>query len=371
MPSPTRSPPVRGVLLVALAALLCPLGACVHQLVFVVLDPGDRFDEATLPPAPGYDDDENWAAHPDRPDPSDVALDAFPAVAPERAVADAFYLHPTTWLGQSWNAPAASDEVRANTDRGGLLIQASAFNACCAVYAPHYRQVNGQAFTAPSPAGAQALDVAYDDVRRAFDRFVARDNAGRPFVLAAHSQGTVLGARLLRERIAGSDDQARLVAAYLIGGPLADSALGGVPLCVDEDDTGCVVAFNARGPRFVANSLEFVGPLGPGAPPLAGRACVNPLSWRVDGQRVTRTRHRGAVFFDTDAPQVLPAFASAQCRDGTLLVEDHGVIPSRAWADDVLLDVMGEDNFHPIEYQMFYLPLRDNAVRRVAAFLGR
>lgn len=51
------------------------------------------------------------------------------------------------------------------TDRGATGIQATAFNGCCAVYAPRYRQANGMAFTRSSADGDRAIDVACGDVR--------------------------------------------------------------------------------------------------------------------------------------------------------------------------------------------------------------
>ena len=67
------------------------------------------------------------------------------------------------------------------------------FNACCAVYAPRYRQANGRAFTHPDAKGQPALDLAYSDVERAFERFLAQTD-DRPFLIASHSQGTQLAA---------------------------------------------------------------------------------------------------------------------------------------------------------------------------------
>merc|ERR1712176_1296358 len=66
---------------------------------------------------------------------------------------------------------------------------------------------------------AQALDLAYDDVRRAFLHFVKDpETADRPFVLASHSQGTMHMVRLIQEEVEPHPDRrARLVHAYLTG----------------------------------------------------------------------------------------------------------------------------------------------------------
>ena len=77
--------------------------------------------------------------------------------------------------------------------------------------------------------------------------------------------------------------------------------------------------------------------------------------------------HSGALFLDAPTPQVFPGFASAQCRDGRLLVAEIGEVP-RDPMSRILDWIMGPQNYHPIEYQLFYLPLRANALARLDAW---
>ena len=356
------------VLLVLSLGLMASCGGCaatIDHWLWWVLAPGD-FDAQAPPPAPDYASEGAWAALPSRHDAADVDLPELPAIGQEHAEAAVFYLHPTTSLGPRWNAPIDAPEVVEATARGGTLIQASVFNACCAVYAPRYRQAHGRAYTHPDPEGDRAIDLAFGDVTRAFDAFLERID-GAPFLVASHSQGTILGARLVRERIAGTALQERLVAAYLIGATVDGAAVGGVRLCSSADDVGCVVAFNARGPRYRPNQLEFDAN---DPDTMRRRACANPLSWHDPAAHVPASAHAGAVFFDTDTPRVKPSFADAQCVDGTLLVTELGDL-ERDGASRALLWITGPENYHPVEYQLFYVPLRTNAVRRVAAYADR
>ena len=110
----------------------------------------------------------------------------------------------------------------------------------------------------PGPDGASAIELAYGDVRAAFRFFLERYSRGRPFILAGHSQGSVLAARLLEQEIAGSGLSERLVAAYLIGGPINDAPGPGVPACAAPEQTGCLVAWNARGPRFARQRVRLL-----------------------------------------------------------------------------------------------------------------
>ena len=123
------------LLLLALATGLA-ISRFAPQLVAAATAPRRNFDASTIPRAPDYASDAAWLALPNTRDDADVALPELPAIDPAAAHADVFYLHPTTSIAPSWNAPFDNAAIRAASIRGGTLIQASAFNACCAVYAP-------------------------------------------------------------------------------------------------------------------------------------------------------------------------------------------------------------------------------------------
>lgn len=340
-------------------------------LVMAALTPRGRFDAARVPAAPSYDDVAAWSALPTRVDADDAPVATLDAVDPARAPADVFYVHPTSYVGRDWVGPVGDPSVDAATDRGATRIQASAFAGCCAVYAPRYRQANLTAFVRPSADGDRAIELAGRDVVAAFRHYLARHNRGRPFIVAAHSQGAVHAFRLLREVVAGTPLRERLVAAYLVGGPLTEEALArvpGLPVCESAAQTGCVVAWNARGPGY-RGGLDFVERSVPASRP---RVCVNPLTWRRDEAPGGRELNRGAVFFEASGPPPTPRarFASARCRRGTLVVELEGSVP-RDLASRLLDHALGSGNHHPIEYGLFYVNLRENARERVEAFLRR
>ena len=358
----------RKILLGGLGLLVVGCGGLVGALATVdgwlldLLDPGD-FDPGALPTAPDYATPDAWAALPELDDGADVSLPELPAQ--DSPPVDVFYVHPTTWMGPQWNASVLDPIVVQGTTRGGTLIQASVFNACCSVYAPRYRQAHGRAYIHPDAPGDRAIDVAYGDVEAAFEVFLARTGE-RGFIVAGHSQGSVLAGRLLRERVAGRPLQERLVAAWLPGAPIRTETVGGLPTCGSSTQTGCVVAWNARGPGYRPNGLEYDAE---DPDTMAGRICVNPLSWEDPAAHVLASGHGGALFLDTEAPAVKPAFCDAECRDGALVITEMGD-PERDPPSRVLLWMMGPENYHPIEYQLFYVDLRRNAVERVQAWVA-
>lgn len=350
---------VGGALALALLVTL-NLGAVVGWW----MTPRGGFSQEPPPPAPDYALAASWSALPERTDSADRAPSGYAAVDPRRAAVDVFYVHPTSYVGPRWSAPADDRALNEATDRVATGIQASAFNGCCAVYAPRYRQANGTAFVRPSPDGERAIERAYDDVARAFDAFLARRGGARPFILAGHSQGSVLATRLLERRISRTPLRERLVAAYLPGGNVTLEGLRArapdLAPCGAPDDLRCVVAWNARGPGFRPTAFEIRRPAG------ETLLCTNPLTWRVDERPAARAINGGAVFLEHADRAPRPGFADARCAGGTLVVSAIGRAP-RDLPSRILDRVLGAGNYHPIEYQMFFMNIRENAMARAAA----
>lgn len=352
----------------ALAALsaLALVALNLNRIADIAMTPRTPFDPQRAPPPPDYSSPTSWSALPERKDLADRAPPGDSALDQLQALIDVFYIHPTTYIGNQWNAPTDDPSLNEATDRVATGIQASAFSGCCAIYAPRYRQANGTAFYRRSDDGQRAIGVAYDDVRRAFDAFNARRGASRPFIFAAHSQGSILAERLLYEAISGAPLRDALVAAYLIGGEVTLEGLRerapDIAPCRAPDDVHCVVAWRARGPAFVPTRFEFdrTDP--------RELLCTNPLTWKSDGAYASRDRNLGAVFLESDDHTPRTGFADAQCKDGTLVVSQVERAP-RDLPSRILDWVMGSENYHPIEYQLFFMNLRRNAVDRSHALL--
>jgi hypothetical protein len=351
---------------VATVALVGLLFVNLGPLTERMMRPGVQFAAAPPPPAPRYEDDAAWSALPGRVDAGDALPAGVEGVDQASAPVDVFYVHPTTYIGSSWNGPWDDPALAQATDRVATGIQATAFNGCCAVYAPRYRQANGTAFYDRRPDGEAAIALAYTDVRAAFASFQARRGAGRPFILAGHSQGSVLLARLLVEEIQPTALVNELVFAVLPGGPvtpagLAESAPNLRP-CGAADDLGCVVAWDARGPAWRQGRYELA------RLDTRERLCVNPLSWTAGP--APASANLGAVFLEAEDTAPRPGFADASCEGGVLIVRELGAAP-RDLPSRVLDYVMGPENYHPMEYQLFFMNLRANAELRVRAALAR
>jgi hypothetical protein len=369
--------------LIVVAVLLVALGgaAFIYRdqigmiMAFNRLKPTQSFAEGTRPAEPDYANSDSWAALPDRQDAADALPPGVTQDAQATAAVDVFFIHPTTYFGtDNWNQPLDDANVNQLTDYFVMRGQASAFNGCCKIYAPRYRQATIYSFLDNSGNGKAALEVAYGDVERAFDYFLEHYSQGRPFVLASHSQGSVHLRTLLEKRITGTPLRERLVAAYPIGfsidGELMAKAVPDVPVCQSAQQIGCVVTWNSIGP----NAATFGDPL--------KNICVNPLTWHADGTVAESALNIGAVtypgtFSGTIADvKTLPqeyldakpveetAVADAQCIGGMLLVKE---IRSKLYE----ARPMGRDNYHVYDYSLFYMNIRKNAEERVAQYLAQ
>jgi len=285
-----------------------------------------------------------------------------------------YYLPPTSYVGRARSGALGDATIDDATDRGATRIQASAFRGCCSIHAPRYRQANLTAFTHPSEDGARAIALAGDDVVAAFRHYLEHDARGRPFIIAGHSQGSVLAMRVLTDVVVREGLQERLIAAYLIGSSLTEATLDAIPglaACETATQTGCIIGWNARSADY-SHGLDLVEfpPPPPGAAPPT-RLCVNPLTWRHDDQPGDPALHRGAVFFAGDAPpSPLPRFTGARCRQGHLIVELASPVP-RDFMSKLLDHALGAGNYHPIEFGLFFVDMRDNAAERVDAYLAQ
>lgn len=316
-------------------------------LMKIVIHPDHEFADGSTPIQPDYRKPDHWAALPDREDWAD-RLPTGAADLQSSAPADVFFVHPTTYLSpNAWNQALDDERTNQQTDELVIQSQAGAFNSCCRVYAPRYRQATLAAFFTESISGSQALALAYLDIVAAFHHFIAQFNTGRPFLIAAHSQGAHHIDKLLANEIIGTELENRLVAAYPIG--FAIDGSNGLAVCQTPAQTRCQVSWNSV--RSPAGSLFDS----------AGDICVNPLTWRVDGEHADHAANLGAVNF-RKAETHEPGAVDAQCREGLLYI-------SEIRSDRYSLMPLGRDNYHIYDYAFYYVNIRQNAQTRVDAFL--
>jgi hypothetical protein len=331
--------------------------------------PTGHFQASAAGGAPDYNQASNWIARPDfADDPSRWQPANGRQPDPIATAARIFYIHPTTYLERDrWNAPlmpAGQTEFRT---RLFAQSQASAFNRIGAIWAPRYRQAAYGAFLLDNADARNALDLAYQDVAAAFDRFVTENPEG-PIILVGHSQGALHLERLLREEIAGKPVAKRVVAAYVVGWPIsttADLPALGFPACRTPEQTGCILSWMSFGqpanPDLVLNSYEkSAGFLGKSRK-REDVLCVNPLTGTQNGAAPLAANGGTLVpSANMTSASLVPGQVGAHCDKGLLLLD--GQVPPLGPF------VLPGNNYHVYDFALFWGSIRNDAATRLAAW---
>jgi hypothetical protein len=282
-----------------------------------------------------------------------------------------FFVHPTSYLDRShWNAPLDDAESQ---DRARLFLKgfASPFGQATEIWAPRYRQATIGAFLTDSPDAQAALDLAYRDVSKAFDEFLAHVSPDMPIVLAGHSQGALMVDELLRRRIAGTPLEDRVAMAYPIGWPISvqhDLPALGLPACATADAAGCIVTWSSFAEPADPGMLlvRYERSAGYDGEPRGddGVLCVNPLTGTAGGV-APASADLGTLVPNADLSggKLVAGAASARCGPrGLLLIGDPPELGPY---------VLPGNNYHVYDIPLFWENLKLDIGRRMRTWAAQ
>lgn len=295
------------------------------------------------------------------------SLPALSATA-QRAGAAIFFIHPTSSFDPTrWNESRTDGMPAAQAGRF-IRLQASALAPAGRVWAPRYRQAVFGAFLTDKPEADKALDVAYRDVRAAFEAFLKANPTG-PIILAGHSQGTLHLLRLLAERAGGVDFRSRLVAVYAVGWPISvehDLPSLGLPACTAPRQTGCILSWQSFAAPADPGALdaEFDRGLGFDGQKRHGShmLCTNPLTGGAAAD-APASANRGMLIGDGNAGSTQltpPGGVGARCDGRGILLLDS--------APKLGALMLPGNNYHVYDYPLFWANVRADALERLAAW---
>ena len=311
-----------------------------------------------------YADERNWAH--------------LPANA-EKEV-DTFFVYPTLYIDPSPEAPALADvndvvfrsAVKSHY-QGAPLV----FDESTNIYEPYYRQSNLFAIVGKKTEEYMAFQRREQrtDLYAALDYFFEHYNQGRPFILAGHSQGSMMLKIILTDYFrAHADYLERMVATYALGFSITTDDLAANPalrFAERADDTGVIVSWNVEGPENKHEHNDVV---------LENSIAINPLNWRRDDTYAPASENLGDRLPITDGTSMFakghqanhPGLADAQ------VDVERGVVVCTTLADRYVKPVVpgrtssfGPASLHLCDYPAYWDNIKENVRTRIRAYFDK
>lgn len=215
--------------------------------------------------------------------------------------ADVFYAYPTVSTisfadnDSSWFADITQAEVReeANGNQRFNKMLYDDYN----FYAPYYRQMIFESYNQPDSILRKNVAFAAQDVKDAFQYYMAHGNQGRPFFLVGHSQGSQVLIELLKNGM--TDEQRQLmVAAYCIGYHVTAEELAQYPErlapAADSLEMGKLIVFNSATDTAALASVSRGDVVG-----------INPTVWSAIADTVPAEYQLGMAKYNDARDSVL------------------------------------------------------------------
>ena len=308
---------------------------------------------------PNYSQLKNWAAHPLKNDPSDSVPARIAKNYQSKQLVDVFFIHPTTYLDPSlpngWSASLKDIALNIKTDYSTILSQASIFNEVGLIYAPRYRQAHINSYYPKDKLDTlhalAAFELAYQDVKKAFDFYLANYNQNKPIIIASHSQGSTHAKRLLKEYFDGKELSKKLVAAYIVGMAIDPAEFTNLKSCSTPTETGCICAWRTFKEGYIPPFVQIEK---------FNSIVTNPLTWDSNQPAVGREANPGTVLYNFK--KVIPKVAGAINHQGVLWT------PKPKFFGNVLYNT---NNYHIADYNFYYMSVRKNAADRAFQYLNQ
>ncbi len=320
-------------------------------------DPRIPFQTYMPPSAPDYSQSSAWALAPAQTDGVSI-----------------FVVSPTTyWGGKDWNTPLDAPGPQKYLWNEAIPNWAGPFQGAGQVSIPYYRSASLFSFLTVRNDARGARKLAFDDVLKAFDAFIAQTNGKGPIILAGAEQGGLHVLGLLQKRFDDPYLRERLAAAYVLDFAvpldLFDGPLKEFSPCASAASSRCLITYGAfregqtrEIKRFAERTMVWDGQ--GKLKQTKGRAltCVNPVLGAANNEFAPQHLHNGAVAASGlewgFAPAPFPEQTSTRCVDGILRVDRP---KSRA-----LRKKLGfGQRFKPEPFNLFYVDISRDVKTRI------
>lgn len=356
---------------------------------FSTITPSQPFLKKNIPCPPIYSSDEFWAAKPGMLSKAEMVPPNISLNQKSKEI-NCFFIHPTGFFLKEWNFEISRDTSAFQRTELMLATQVSAFNNMCEIYAPLYRQATFSAIsTNQKESSFNALQLAYEDIRDAFQYFLLEFNFEKPFIIAAHSQGSLHAQKLISEPRFKQILKSNMIAAYMIGYPLEEDYINesGFTKSRSPRDLHTIIQYQTIGKNGRRPRLKFWLPHKNGFELREPKklASINPISW-TDDQSWHQTKCDTFIIPKIKGDNVFLDYHATNRTDGEITelwfpadqeisakLNSAGLLETKGKSIDRILrkDMTNTKDLHIWDYQIFWNNLRINLEERTNSFLGK
>lgn len=293
---------------------------------------------------------------------------------------DTFFVYPTVYINPMPGAPAIVpiDDVLMRTNAvNSFAMLGAVFEDATNVYMPFYRQSNLLSLSGKNTAETLAYQHQEQrtDVFGALDYYFEHYNQGRPFILAGHSQGSMMVKIALREYFKEHADYLdRMIAAYVLGFSITTDDLEANPalrFAEGADDTGVIVSWNVEGPENKHASNITV---------MENAIAINPLNWKRDDTYAPASENLGDKLPINDGKSMF-AVGFQENRPGVADAQidvERGVVVCTTLSDRYITSLLpgmsnpfGPASLHLQDYPAYWENIKENVQTRIQAYFNR
>jgi hypothetical protein len=306
-----------------------------------------NFEKQNIPTAPNYADESSWAVLPTK---YSEGLKKYSVADIDNLKADVFYVYPTLMMDKKdlrWNAPI-DDTVQNNSIvYTAVENQASPFATSGKIYVPIYRQAHIKSYDLYAKGGKEAFEIAYADVKKAFEYYLKNYNNNRPIIIASHSQGTNHTTQLLKDFFDEKPLQKRLIAAYIVGMGIKPNEFKPLKPMTKPNETGGFVSWNTRKKGTYPKNKTVYN----------GAVTTNPITWDTS-KATTLEQHKGFLY---SSGKMYSKALKIVITDG-MVWSTNPKFPMRFFMSFM-------KNYHVGDINLFWQDIKENAELRTKTWL--